>query len=283
MKKTTVMTEEHLTNIKPIDIKALFAEKNPRLARFIPGFIYRYINHIMHIHEVNEIIEKYGNLHGIDFVRNVVKYFNVTQEVVGMENVPAQGRFIFASNHPLGGFDSLLLMSNVHDRAGELRFLVNDVLMKISPLQDVFAPINKHGINSRSATRYIEEQYRSDVQILIFPSGLASRKIHGKITDTEWHKHFIQKAIEYQRDVIPVHISGQNSNFFYNLANIRKLLGIKWNLEMFFLSDETFSHKNRKFTITFGKPISFRHFDKSKTPQQWAEEVRRIVYSLPEK
>jgi len=189
------MTEEHLTNIKPIDIKALFAEKNPRLARFIPGFIYRYINHIMHIHEVNEIIEKYGSLHGIDFVRNVVKYFNVTQEVVGMENVPAQGRFIFASNHPLGGFDSLLLMSNVHDRAGELRFLVNDVLMKISPLQDVFAPINKHGINSRSATRYIEEQYRSDVQILIFPSGLASRKIHGKIIFVVFARSVSDKAI----------------------------------------------------------------------------------------
>lgn len=277
------MPEEYVTNIKPIDIKALFAEKNPRLARLIPGFVYRYINHIMHIREVNEIIERYGSMRGIDFVRNVVVYFNVTQKVTGIENVPAQGRFIFASNHPLGGFDSLLLMSNVHERTGELRFLVNDVLMKISPLQDVFAPINKHGANSRDAARYIEEQYKSDVQILIFPSGLASRKIHGKITDTEWHKHFIQKAIEYQRDVIPVHVSGQNSNFFYNLANFRKFLGIKWNLEMFFLSNETFSHKNSNFTITFGKPISYKHFDKSKTAQQWAEEVRRIVYSLPEK
>lgn len=277
------MSEELSTEIKPINIQALFAEKNPRLARLIPGFIYRYITHIMHIHEVNEIIDKYGTLHGIDFVRNVVEYFNVTQEVTGIENVPAHGRFIFASNHPLGGFDSLLLMSNVYEKTGELRFLVNDVLMKISPLRDVFAPLNKHGANSRRAAQYIEEQYKSDVQILIFPSGLASRKIHGKITDTEWQKHFIQKAIQYQRDVIPVHVSGQNSNFFYNFANFRKFLGIKWNLEMFFLSDETFSHKGSKFTITFGKPISYKHFDKSKTPKKWAEEVRKIVYSLPEK
>jgi putative hemolysin len=145
----------------------------------------------------------------------------------------------------------------------------------------VFVPINKHGTNSREAARYIEEQYRSDVQILIFPSGLASRKIHGKVTDTEWKKHFIQKAVEYQRDVIPVHVSGRNSDFFYRLANLRKFLGVKWNLEMFFLSDETFSHRHSKFTITFGKPIPYTRFDKSKTAGEWAEEVRRTVYALP--
>jgi len=67
------MPEALSTKIKPIDIKALFAEKNPRLARLIPGFIYRYINHILHIHEVNEIMDKYGDMPGIDFVHNVVK------------------------------------------------------------------------------------------------------------------------------------------------------------------------------------------------------------------
>jgi putative hemolysin len=277
------MSAELSSKVKPIDIKALFAEKNPRLAKLIPGFVYRYINYIMHIEEVNEIMDKYGSMPGIDFVNHVVKHFNIVQEVRGLENIPSGGRFIFASNHPLGGFDSLLLMSIVYERMGKLKFLVNDVLMKITPLRDVFAPINKHGVNSRIAAQYIEDQYRSDVQILIFPSGLASRKIRGKVTDTEWKKHFIQKAVEYQRDVIPVHISGQNSNFFYNFANFRKLLGIKWNLEMFFLSDETFSHKNRNFTLTFGKPISYRQFDKSKTPGEWAQEVKRIVYSLPGK
>lgn len=275
------MSDKDQEVIRPIDIKGLFAEKNPRLARLIPGFVYRYIHHIMHIDEVNEIIARYGQQRGVDFVHSTVRYFDVEQEVTGMENVPETGRFIFVSNHPLGGFDSLLLMSNVHRRLGDLKFLVNDVLMQITPLRDVFVPINKHGANSREAARYIEEQYGSDLQILIFPSGLASRKIHGKVTDTEWKKHFIQKAVEYQRDVIPVHVSGRNSDFFYRLANLRKFLGIKWNLEMFFLSDETFSHRHSKFTITFGKPIPYTRFDKSKTAGEWAEEVRRAVYELP--
>lgn len=274
------MPENSSVKIKPINIKALFAEKNSRLAKLIPGFVYRYIDRIMHIPEVNEILKKYGDLRGIEFSEKIIEHFNVKQNVIGIENVPQKGRFIFASNHPLGGFDGMMLMCNVDREIGEVRFLVNDVLMKIPQLEDVFIPLNKHGANSRDVARTLDEYYRSDIQILIFPSGLASRKIKGRIIDLVWKKHFIQKSIEYKRDIIPVHVSGRNSNFFYNLANIRKFMGIKWNLEMFFLSDETFKHKKQEFTITFGKPISYQTFDKTKTHTEWAEEVKKIVYSL---
>jgi len=105
--------------------------------------------------------------------------------------------------------------------------------------------------------------------------------IKGKVQDLPWKKHFIAKAIEYQRDIIPVHVSGRNTNFFYRLGRLRTFLKIPWNLEMFYLADETFSHKNQNFTITFGKPISYKHFDNSKPLDQWAAEVRNIVYKLP--
>lgn len=275
------MEESELKQLKPINIRALFNEKNPRLASLLPGFVYRYINRIGHIDECNEIISLYGNQQGVEFAQSSVAYFGVTEEVCGLDNIPKKGRFIFVANHPLGGFDALLLISNVYKQIGDLRFLVNDVLMKITPLSTIFVPINKHGGHSRQAALQIEETYRSDKQILIFPAGLASRKINGQVTDTDWKKHFIQKAVEHQRDVIPVHISGQNSNFFYRLANLRKALGVKWNLEMFYLADETFRHKGSKFTLSFGKPIPWQHFDSSKTQKEWADEVRERLYKLP--
>ncbi len=267
---------------KPLDMRDVFKEKAPGLARFVPGFIYRYINRIMHIEEVNEILSSYGDQKGIDFANSMVDYFNVSQEIKGLENIPKEGRFIFAANHPLGGFDGILLMSNVNKILGEVRFLVNDILTNIPQLEGVFVPIDKHGGQGRNFAKVVHENYESDVQILIFPSGYASRKIKGKVTDLDWKKHFIQKSIQHKRDVIPVHVSGQNSNFFYKLANFRKFIGLKWNLEMFFLADESFSHRGQKFTLTFGKPISHETFDKSKTHKEWAEEVRKILYSLPE-
>jgi putative hemolysin len=275
------MDAENKVPVKPINIREVFLNKNPKLAKKLPGFVYRYINRIMHIDEINELLANHGTEQGIEFANSMVKEFNVHQTIVGMENIPASGRFIFASNHPLGGFDALLLMSNLHRKLGEIVTLVNDVLTNIPQLRPVFVPLNKHGGHPKEVIKILHDTYSSDKQILIFPSGLASRKVKGKVQDLSWKKHFIAKAIEYKRDVIPVHVSGHNSNFFYNLANFRARVGIKWNLEMFYLADETFSHRNQKFTITFGKPIPYTHFDNSKTMEQWAEEVREIVYKLP--
>ncbi len=265
--------------IKPIVLKDLIAEKNPSLAHKLPGFIYRIFNRILHIREVNEIISKYGHLSGIPFVEAVIRYFDIKCIYKGIESLPKEGRYIFASNHPLGGFDGLLLITGVTKHLGKSLFLVRDELTKIAPLKELFIPINKFGSQHRSAT-LINEAYISDSQILIFPAGLASRKIKGQIFDLEWQKHFIQKSIGYHRDVIPVHIEGKNSDFFYWLANFRKFTGIKTNIEMFLLPDELFKHRGKTFTITFGRPIDWQTFDHSKTPAEWADFVKRVVYKL---
>ena len=275
------MDLENQEPVKPINIKEMFLKKNPKLAKKLPGFVYRYINRIMHIDEINELLANHGNEQGIEFARSMVKHFNVHETINGVENLPASGRFIFVSNHPLGGFDALLILCNIDRLLGPTITLVNDVLMSIPQLRPIFVPLNKHGGHSKDVIKQIHEAYSSDKQILIFPSGFASRRIKGKVQDFEWKKHFIAKSIEYQRDVIPIHVSGRNSGFFYSLANFRTFFKLKWNLEMFFLADETFGHKNQKFTITFGKPIPYTHFDKSKTLDQWASEVREIVYKLP--
>jgi len=268
--------------IKPINIREVFREKNERIARLIPGLAYRYLHHILHIDFINNLLKKYGQLEGIKFVDKVVEEFNVREHLHGVENIPLEGKFIFASNHPLGGFDGMLLMKNVEKTLGSFKFLSNDILMNIPQLKPVFVPVNKHGGHAREAARMLSGVYNSDDQVLIFPSGLASRKIKGQIMDLEWKKHFITKAIEHKRDIIPVFISGKNTNRFYRLAKLRKFLRIKWNLEMFFLPDETYRHRNTDVHLFFGKPIPYSTFDSTKNHKEWAEWVKQQVYKLPE-
>jgi putative hemolysin len=278
----SIAVEEIIENtFKPINIRELFIKKNPGLARIMPGFVFRYIHNLLHIDFVNDFILRNGHLKGIAFVDQAVTEFNVKEHIYGLENIPDPGRFIFASNHPLGGFDSLLLMKYVNKKLGKLKFLSNDVLMGIPSLSYMFIPVNKHGTNSREVARLLDNAYSSDEQILIFPSGLASRRIKGKITDLEWKKHFITKSIQYKRDVIPVFIGGRNSDRFYRLANIRKLLRLKWNIEMFLLPDELMRHKNSDIPVYFGKPIPYQTFDKSKSHLEWAKWVKEQVYQLP--
>lgn len=276
------MKENNSKKFKPINIKEVFAAKSPGMAKMLPGFIYRYINRILHLDYINDFLKRNGHLMGIDFVDQVVHEFNVVEHIYGYENIPDTGRFIFASNHPLGGFDGMLLMKHVDKKLGKLKFISNDILMNIPNLHPIFIPVNKHGGHSREAARLLLEAYNSDQQILVFPSGLASRKIKGQIVDLDWKKHFISKSIKHKRDIIPIFIDGKNSNRFYRIAKIRKFLHLKWNLEMFLLPDETIKHRNTELPIYFGKPIPYTKFDKSKTHKEWADWVKEHVYKLPE-
>jgi putative hemolysin len=263
-----------------INVRQVFYNKNPKLARILPGFIYRYLERIVHQDDINGFLQRHGQKFGVDFARAAIEEFNIKLEVKGTDNLPGDKRCIFASNHPYGGFDGILLMEVMSRYYSEFAFLSNDIMMNIGNLASLFLPINKHGKQTAESAGKLHEAYLSNMQILTFPAGLVSRKIQGQIIDLEWKKNFISKAIHYKRDVIPVHCTGRNSEFFYRLANFRKLMGIKSNIEMLYLADETFKHKNEKVTISFGKPISYNTFDRTKTPVQWAKCVKEQAYAL---
>jgi putative hemolysin len=268
------------TRTEPLDIRKVFRSKSPKIARIIPDFIYRYLDRIVHVDELNKILKDHGDKVDSEFIKATIEYFNVKIDVEGTEKIPASGRYIFASNHPLGGFDGILLMHIVGQYYSGFKFLVNDLLMNLTNIRGLFVPINKHGSLGAQSAVLIENALRSDDQILTFPAGLVSRKIKGRILDLTWKKSFILQTITYKRDIIPVHFSGSNSNFFYKLANFRKSIGIKANIEMFYLVDETFQHRNKHFTVKFGPPIPWQTFDKSRSPVKWAKWVKERVYEL---
>ncbi|CCZ09246.1 MULTISPECIES: 1-acyl-sn-glycerol-3-phosphate acyltransferase [Culturomica] len=267
--------------LSPIYLKEVFKSKNPALARWIPGFVYSWLNRIICIDDINDFIRKHGDRKGIDFADAIVEYLNLTFQTEGITNLPSpQGRYIFVSNHPLGGPDGIALISFLGKYYPDLKFPVNDILLNLKNLNNIFLPVNKHGGMSREAVKAIASAYTSDNQIIMFPAGLCSRKIKGKIEDLEWQKNFIVEAVKHQRDIVPIYISGQNSNFFYNLSNFRKRIGLKANIEMLWLPKEAFKKKNETLTLKIGKPISWQSFDKSKKPKEWAKEVREILYRL---
>lgn len=276
------MEEANNRGLQPINIKKIFTEKSPKIARWIPGFVFRYLKKITHEDFTNEIIRDYGHLEGFDFSKAMIKKFNVSIEVEGEENLPEKGKYIFTSNHPLGGFDGHILMYLVGQKYGEhnYRFLVNDILMNLRNLEEVFIPVNKHGKQGAELANRLDHAFLSDMQILTFPAGLVSRRIKRQIVDLEWKKSFINKSKQYQRDIIPIHMGGRNTDFFYRLGSFRKLLGIKANIEMLYLIDETYNHRNKSFVVKFGKPISYQTFDKSKRPLAWAKWVKEQVYKM---
>lgn len=264
-----------------LDIEKVLTEKNPMLKKFLPGFIMRYLKRIIHEDELNFYLTEFSDRYGVDFIDGVLTYINTKLDLVGLDNIPKKEKCIVASNHPLGGLDGMALMLAVSNVRPDIIFPVNDLLMNIKNLEVMFIPINKHGSNSENI-KIINDTFASDKLVCYFPAGLVSRKQNGKILDLEWKTTFITKAKRFKRDIIPTHISGRNTNFFYNLANLRKKFGLKANIEMLYLVDELHKQRDKTLRITFGQRIPFSVFDSRYKKEEWAMLMREYVYKIGE-
>lgn len=269
-----------------LDIAGILKKRIPASKqRFIPGFLYKALARLIHQDELNEMLRVSYPSMGSDFSKKILKYLDIEIEIEDAENLPKEGkRVVFASNHPLGGLDGIALIAVLGDRYGDenIRFMVNDLLMNVEPLSNVFLPINKYGSQARAAADAINKEYASDRNMIVFPAGLVSR-LHpgGEVSDLQWQKAFLQKALEYDRDIIPVRFVALNRKRFYRLAKWRKKLGIKVNLEQATLPAELCAARGKKFRIIFGSPLSIRDLKSSKKPLlKTAADIRDIVYSL---
>ena len=269
---------------KTIDIDSVLRSKMGDKTKWVPRLLVSWLKHIIHQDEVNRYLWESRHEVGTDWLEECVRYLRMNLQIEGKENLPAKddGRlYTFVSNHPLGGADGVALGSVIgRHYEGNFRYLVNDLLMNLPGLAPVCIPINKTGKQGRDFPRMVEAGFQSDNHMLMFPAGLCSRKINGVIHDLPWKKTFISKSVEYHRDVVPIHFSGQNSNKFYRIANLCKVLNLKFNVAMLFLVDEMYKNVDKTFRVSIGKPIPWQTFDKSRTPAEWARIVEDKVYEL---
>jgi 1-acyl-sn-glycerol-3-phosphate acyltransferase len=270
------MTDEE----KIIDIKRLIKSKKPKVAKWIPGFVIRYLKRTLHENDVNKSLADNKGAKGIEFSDYVIEKFSMKVRVHGTENVPKTGGVILAMNHPLGGTDAMAMVTEFKHIRTDFKFVVNDILMNIENLKDIFVGVNKHGTNSKESLKLLNDLFASDQAVFVFPAGLVSRRKKGKVRDLDWKKTFITRARKFERNVIPVYIDGELSNFFYRLSNLRTKLGIKANIEMLYLVDELYQQENKELDIIFGEPIPYSTFTKEKKDLEWAQCVKNKVYEL---
>jgi len=266
---------------KLIDVEKLIAGKSPRLARLLPRFVIRYLKRIIHEDIINKHLHDHRDYYGLDFVNASLDHFGVRLIVHGLEHLDTEDRILVAANHPLGGLDGLGLMAAVGLKKPDLVFPVNDLLLYLPNLRDWFVPVNKHGTHPKEAVKFLEEVMASEKTVLYFPAGLVSRRRRGIIADLEWKKTFVTKAKKYKRKIVPVYIDGENSKFFYNLANLRKFLRIKTNIEMLYLVDEMYKQYNKEINIFIGKPMQNNDLPAGMKDEELASHIRSLVYNLP--
>lgn len=268
-----------------IDIDKLLSSKMGDKARYVPRFVVNWLKKLIWQDRVNDFLWESRNETGVPWLKRALNYLGNEIVVDGWENLPDttdNKRYTFVSNHPLGGIDGIAIGTVLGDRYGEnFKYLVNDLLMNLPGLAPLCIPVNIAGKKqNRDLPMMVDRAFESDAHMLMFPAGLCSRKIDGKIHDLPWKKAFITKSVQTHRDVVPIHFEGRNSERFYRIANICKMLHLKVNIAMLYLVDEMFKNEGKTFKVTIGKPIPWQTFDKTKTPKEWALWVENRVYEM---
>jgi putative hemolysin len=259
-----------------INVRRMIANKNPKVLKWLPSFVIRYIERILHQNRINNFLNTHKTKNQ-EFCADVLVEVGLSYTIKGIENIPKTGKCVLVMNHPLGGIDAL------KNHRTDVKFIVNDILLEMKPLNDIFVGVNKIGKASAESIQKVNDLFASDQLVCVFPSGMVSRKQKGIIKDLVWKKTFIRLAKNNNSTIVPIHIEGKLTNWFYRLSNFRRFLGIKANIEMLYLSDEMFKQKGQTISFTVGEPILANTLDNSKTEIQWSEWFRQHIYSLPKK
>lgn len=263
-----------------IDVALVLRQKAPRLARWVPRFAIEWLRRTIHEKELNHIFASYWHLAPQPFIRACFREWQVSYSIEGLDALDPAGRYLFVANHPFGGMDGMMLADKLIEHFDDVRVVVNDILRHVTPLEPLWVPVNKHGAQSLAYARRFEEAFSGPLPVLTFPAGLCSRKIDGRVTDTEWRPSFLKKAAASNRRIVPIFVEGRLSNFFYNLSRLRKALGIRANIEMLWLPDEMFRQKGCHFRMRVGRPIDLEELQSFDSVRARIEEVRRRCYAL---
>ena len=263
-----------------IDIDEVLREKAPRFAKYIPRFVRNWLRRTIHEEALNDILAAGWNRPPQEFIHVAFERMRIAYRIDGLERLDPAERYLFVANHPFGGLDGMMIADALIERFGDARVVVNDLLMHLEPLRPLWIPVNKHGAQSAAYARRYEEEFMGERPILTFPAGLCSRRIGGQVCDLPWKPNFLKKAYASQRQVVPVFVEGELSNFFYRVASLRKALGIKFNIEMLWLPDEMFSQGGKHFRIRFGEPLRMTELQAAGSLREQVEFVRKKTYFL---
>jgi len=249
-----------------LNIEQLIAQYFPQLPK-LPSLCLRPLKAalriLFHSREQQRFQQQYPHLHGIDFVEQLLEHFDFgyTIQPREMMRIPAHGRVVVIANHPIGTLDAAVLLKLISQVRSDVKAVTNQLLSSIAPLQSLLLPVdNMDGKTSRDQIRAVYRHLEAEGVVIIFPAGEVSRLGPTGIRDAHWNSGFLRIATAMHAPVLPVHVNGRNSMFFYALSLLAKPLSTLW------LVREMYKQAKRSVAISIGEIIPFEHYQRVKLP-----------------
>lgn len=266
--------------MEQIDIGVVLQRHYPRAARLVPRQAMEWLRRLLHESEINDFLRSCRGMQPCEVLTAWLERLEVTCEVRWPEGLDPRGRYMIVANHPFGGLDGVAACEAICRRLGDVRAIVNDLLMHIGPLRPLWIPVNKSGAQHPEYAQLRDRALKSDVPVLTFPAGLCSRRTRRGVEDTAWRTSFVRLAERYDRTIIPLYVEGTLSERFYRVARLRKALGIRFNFEMVLLCDEMFRQRGAHIVMRAGEPVGAADLAAMADDGERCRMVRRRVYAL---
>ena len=235
----------------------VFFDKNPKLVNEV---LIKFLNSFLRVNEINKFLENNYLKSGIDFIDALFEHLNVSYEITNkdIDKIPAEGRLIIVSNHPLGGLDGLAMIRAITQVRSDVKIVANDVLQSIENIAKFILPVDIFSMNKQKYQLLnIEKALNNEEAVIFFPSGKVSRLYLNGIHDSKWNNGAIKFSKKLAVPIIPAFVHARNSLAFYLNSMIYSPIG------MFMLPQELFKKRNSKFRITFGNVIPGNTFKNS--------------------
>lgn len=264
-------------NIEKILISKVPALEN-KFPKFIKSSVITLLERLLVLKKINNFIESHNEKYGNEFIEEFFESFDISYIISqrDREKIPSEGRVIIVANHPFGGLDGLILLKLLLSVRDDVKIVVNDVLLNINNLKDLFLPFDLYS-NTKFKENYqnIAKAINEESALIIFPAGEVSRLTLKGIRDSKWKKGMIYFADKFQAPVLPIFIKGRNSLLFYFVSLISK------SISMFLLPYELMNKEKKTIELKIGnlispKALSTKYFN----ADHLSKSLRKHLYKI---
>ena len=214
-----------------------------------------FLRNLLHESDIRDFSQHYPELNGIDFVEQVLDYFNFSYAYRSSEldNIPSRGRVIIFANHPIGSLDGLALLKLVSEVRSDVKIVANDLLMKLKPLQSMLLPVRVfNGSSGRDDIRNMHQHLNDEGAVIVFPAGEVSRLRPQGVRDTRWQQGFVKLAKRCEAPLLPIRLYAHNSALFYTASMVYKPLAT------LLLVKEMFRQQRKHVSCRIGELIPYQ-------------------------
>ena len=206
------------------------------------------------------ITDDISNKSGYECFKYLTKLLNFNLKIKNIELVPKNGPIILAGNHPTGLTDGIVMFEVMKDIRPDYKLYANIDMIKLAKgFADIIIPVdwkaeNKTNSKSKEILVRTKDTLLSGGCLLIFPSSRLSKRVGTKLYERPWLNTIIKLSKKYNAPIVPFHMDGHNSLFYYFLDVFNEELK---NISLF---SELVNKRKFEYSITFGdliKPSTF--------------------------